>query len=78
MLADAVRRMAKLAPGVALPTRSPPKDVVEVFDRGGIDLLVMPEQYAARVTHPQARLFEDTQVCLVWSGHPTVGGGAHL
>ena len=33
----------------------------------------MPEQYAARIAHPQARLFEDTQVCLVWSGRPTVG-----
>ena len=46
--------------------------MVGVFDRGGIDLLVMPEQYTARIAHPQSRLFEDTQVCLVWPGHPTV------
>ena len=72
MLADAIQRVARLAPGVAIDVRSPPTSVLEVFDRGGIDLLVMPEQYVARLDHPQQRLFEDTQVCMVWSGNTEV------
>jgi DNA-binding transcriptional LysR family regulator len=47
--------------------------VVEAFERGDIDLLVMPEQYASRIAHPQQRLFEDTQVCMVWANHATAG-----
>lgn len=69
VLASAVQRMAGLAPGVALDLRSPPKDVLESFERGGIDLMVMPEQYAGRLAHPQQPLFDDTQVCMVWKDH---------
>jgi DNA-binding transcriptional LysR family regulator len=73
LLGEAVRRLAEQAPRVALDIRSPPADVAEVFDRGGIDLLVMPEQYASRIAHPQERLFADEQVCMVWEGHRSVG-----
>ncbi len=73
LLAEAVRRIAELAPGVALDIRSPPHHVAEVFERGSVDLLVMPEQYVARLEHPQLRLFEDTQICMVWSGQSTHG-----
>lgn len=73
LLAQVVRRLAALAPALTLDVRSPPRDVVEVFDRGAIDLLVMPKQYAERLPHPQAPLFEDTQVCLVWADHPALG-----
>lgn len=73
MLAEAVRRIALQAPGLALDIRSPPRQVQEVFDRGNIDLLVMPEQYVQRLQHPQARLFEDSQVCMVWAGNTSVG-----
>ncbi len=73
MLAQVVRQVAEQAPGVALDLRSPPKDVLDAFERGGIDLLVMPEQYVARLAHPQAPLFQDTQVCLVWQEHASVG-----
>ncbi len=73
MLAAAVRRIAMQAPGLVLDIRSPPKDVFEVFERGSIDLLIMPEQYVARHQHPQARLFEDSHVCAVWSGNAKVG-----
>jgi DNA-binding transcriptional LysR family regulator len=73
LLAQAVRRIAQQAPGLALDIRSPPKDLVQAFERGGIDLLVMPEQYAQSLPHPQARLFEDSHVCLVWQGHTGIG-----
>lgn len=73
LLAQVVRRIAALAPSLTLDVRSPPRDVAEVFDRGTIDLLVMPKQYAERLPHPQGPLFEDTQVCMVWSDHPSLG-----
>lgn len=72
MLASVLRRLANQAPGVALDIRSPPAGVVEAFERGDIDLLVMPEQYASRLKHPQLALFQDTQVCMVWAGHTGV------
>ena len=76
MLSRAVQQVAALAPGLALDLRSPPRDVLETFERGSIDLLVMPEQYASRLSHPQQPLFGDTQVCMVWAEHGSVG--AHL
>ena len=73
MLAEALRRIAVQAPGVAVDVRSPPKNVFEVFERGAVDLLVMPEQYVAQLQHPQARLFVDTQVCMAWAGNTQLG-----
>lgn len=73
MLAAAVRQVAVLAPGLALDIRSPGPDWQDRFERGGIDLLVMPEQYTSTLQHPQARLFADTQVCMVWQQHSRVG-----
>jgi DNA-binding transcriptional LysR family regulator len=72
MLARAVQLVAAQAPGLALDLRSPPRDVLESFERGGIDLLVMPEQYASRLSHPQQPLFGDSQECMVWSEHASV------
>ena len=73
MLAVAARRVAAQAPGVVLDIRSPPRDIADVLDRGAVDLLVMPGQYLSALKHPQAPLFDDTQVCIVWTGHAQVG-----
>jgi DNA-binding transcriptional LysR family regulator len=73
MLGAAVGRIAALAPGLVLDIRSHQADVFEKFERGSIDLLVLPEQYAARLSHPRSRLFDDTQVCIVWAGHDAAG-----
>jgi DNA-binding transcriptional LysR family regulator len=73
MLGEAVRRIAQQAPGLALDIRSPVRDIIDAFERGSIDLLVMPEQYAQQLKHPQLRLFDDVQVCLVWAGNVDVG-----
>ena len=73
MLAAAVAQLAALAPGVSLDIRSPPRNVAEVLDHGDVDLLVLPEQYVAALDQPQLRLFEDTQVCMVWAGNRQVG-----
>jgi DNA-binding transcriptional LysR family regulator len=73
MLAGAARRISQLAPGVVIDIRSPPKNVFEVFDRGTIDLLVLPEQYTTRLQHAQTRWFEDEQVCMVCAANTAVG-----
>ena len=49
------------------------RDVFDVFERGAIDLLVLPEQYITRVKHSHLPWFEDEQVCVVWSGNSAVG-----
>ena len=72
MLGQAVRRIAEVAPQVSIDIRSPLAEVFKVFDRGGIDLLVIPEQYCAQIKHPQQRWFEDEQICMVWSGNTMV------
>ena len=73
LLGAAVCDIARTAPGVTIDIRSPPKDVDESLMRGDVDLLVLPQQYVARLKHPQVALFEDTQVCTVWSGNRRVG-----
>lgn len=73
LLSRVVQRIAQAAPRLALDIRSPPRDVEEAFDRGTIDLLVMPQQYTEQLNHPQTTLFEDTHACMVWNGHPSIG-----
>ena len=65
LLAQAMRRIAALAPNIAVDIRSPPVNMFEEFDRGGIDLLVLPEQYLTRVEHSSQPWFSDEQVCMV-------------
>ncbi len=73
LLASVVRRVAEQAPNVVLDIRSPMQNALEVFERGGIDLLVMPEPYTSRFSEPKTRLFEDTHVCMVWAENNLVG-----
>ncbi len=73
LLASMVRRVAELAPHVVLDIRSPMQNALEAFERGDIDLLVMPEPYMARFPEPKTRLFEDTHVCMVWAQNRLVG-----
>jgi LysR family transcriptional regulator, nod-box dependent transcriptional activator len=78
LLAHAVQKIALQAPHLSLDIQSPPKDVFQTFDRGTIDLLVMPQQYVEGLPHPQTPLFGDGHVCLVWSGHATIADSLTL
>lgn len=71
---DVTRRVALLAPGVQLDIRSSMREVFEVFGRGNIDLLFLPEPYVNSLSSPRATLFEDTHVCMVWSGNTQLAG----
>lgn len=73
LLANVVRRVALEAPKVKLDIRSPMPNALDVFERGDIDILVMPENYMSAFPDPKTRLFEDTHVCMVWSGNDLVG-----
>jgi LysR family transcriptional regulator, nod-box dependent transcriptional activator len=73
LLANTVRRLASEAPGVVLDIRSPMHNAYEVFERGDIDLLIMPEPYMSAFPEPKIRLFDDTHVCMVWSENKLVG-----
>lgn len=72
LMAEVVRRVAAAAPGLVLDIRSPMQDVFEVFERGNIDLLVLPEQYMKHFPNQKIRLFEDPYVCMVWDGSAMV------
>jgi len=72
-LAKAVQQIAVLAPHIVLDIRTPGKDVFEQFDRGDIDLLILPEPYMSRLKHMHQAWFQDEQVCMVWQKNTEIG-----
>ena len=70
LLARVVGDLAVRAPGIRFDLRRLPTDIAETFERGAIDLIVLPEQYAGRLSHPRERLLRDTHVCMVSEDHP--------
>jgi LysR family nod box-dependent transcriptional activator len=69
LLADALRRISREAPGVTvvivpLRERSPESD--------RLDLVILPKA-SGPASFPRERLFEDEFTAIVWSGHPSVG-----
>jgi LysR family transcriptional regulator, nod-box dependent transcriptional activator len=48
-----------------LDIRRTPLDVIETFERGAIDVLIIPEQYASRLQHPQVEVLRDEHVCMM-------------
>lgn len=73
LLSRVVERIAHEAPKVVLDIRSPMPRALEVFERGEIDLLIMPEPYMNAFPEPKTRLFEDSHVCMVWLDNQLVG-----
>jgi LysR family transcriptional regulator, nod-box dependent transcriptional activator len=73
ILAAALQAIAERAPGVVVDIRGQSPHAFDAFDRGGIDLMVLPQQYADRLQHPHQAWFQDEQACLVWAGNTGVG-----
>ncbi|MFT3907263.1 MAG: LysR family transcriptional regulator [Steroidobacteraceae bacterium] len=72
LLAEALRRIEALAPGLSfdmVPQSETPADSLE---RGEVELVVVPEAYVSQA-HPAATLFEDSFVCVVWNENSEVG-----
>ena len=71
-LAKAVQNVAVLAPHIAIDIRTPGKDIFEQFDRGDIDLLILPKPYMSQLKHMHKAWFQDEQVCMVWQGNTQI------
>lgn len=65
LLAPTVSSLARSAPGMRLDIGSIPEDIKLEFERGGIDLLIIPEQYASQIKHPQTEILQDEHVCMM-------------
>jgi DNA-binding transcriptional LysR family regulator len=72
-LAKAVQQIAVLAPNITIDIRTPGKETFEQFDRGDIDLLILPKPYMSRLNHIHQAWFQDEQVCMVWQGNTDIG-----
>ena len=57
--------LAQRAAGFQLEISHLPKHVEQVFPLGDIDLMILPEQYASRISHPQMHLLSDDHVCMM-------------
>ncbi len=72
LISNALPQIQDVAPGVTFELLSNAEHPVECLERGEVDLLIMPPQYISRL-HPSEELFDDSYVCLVWSGNPELG-----
>jgi DNA-binding transcriptional LysR family regulator len=61
--------LADQAPGVRLDMRLPEDSVYQVFDRGEIDLMLIPEEFILP-GHPATLLFEEPYVVVAWKDSP--------
>ena len=66
----AATHIASLAPGIRLDFTRPPVDLHEAFERGNLDLMIIPEQYAGQFYHPQQPVLRDDHACLVCATNP--------
>jgi DNA-binding transcriptional LysR family regulator len=71
MLGPLVKRLTTLAPNISVRFVALEPLVGERLEAGDIDFGILPAQFEPGL--PSLPLFEDSWLCLVWSGHPTVG-----
>jgi LysR family nod box-dependent transcriptional activator len=69
---DLFRRARELAPRMKFVLHDLNRNVMEDFDRGDIDLLVIPDLISSK-DHPSEFLFEETLSCVVWEHNSAVG-----
>jgi len=60
------------APGITLEFLLQINNPFEELERGDVDFLIIPENYTSAV-QPKTNLFEETYICVVWSGNTQVG-----
>jgi DNA-binding transcriptional LysR family regulator len=69
---DLFRRAHEIAPKMKFVLHDMSSNVMEDFDRGDIDLLVVPDILSSK-DHPSEFLFEETLSCVVWKDNSRVG-----
>jgi LysR family transcriptional regulator, nod-box dependent transcriptional activator len=71
LLADVVRELATIAPGIQLQVLPSNELSFALFMKGDIDLIIAPEDHVMP-EHPRSLLFEETFSCVVCAGNTTV------
>ncbi len=71
LLADVLRQLATIAPGIQLEIVSSGEPAVSAFLRGDVDLIIAPERNMLP-DHPTSHLFDEMFNCVVWSGNDSV------
>jgi LysR family transcriptional regulator, nod-box dependent transcriptional activator len=69
LIAPAIRKFEKTAPGIQLDMRLPGEQVARDFERGDIDLALSPDEYVSP-NHPSELLFEERLVTVGWARNP--------
>lgn len=77
LLGQTMHRFARQAPRASMLHDLIGPSTYEQFENGEIDLMMIPEPFAFS-GHPQAHVFNDRYVCLVWSGLAGVGDSIDL
>lgn len=72
LMTEAIRRAARIAPGVHFELLLPDIAQTDDLDRGQLDFLITPREYASP-EHPSLDLIEETYACVVWDEHPIAG-----
>jgi DNA-binding transcriptional LysR family regulator len=71
LLGPLVKRLTALAPNIGVRFVSLESSVADRLAMGEIDFCVVPTELDP--AFPSVPLFDDSWICAVWSGHPTVG-----
>ncbi|WP_257449766.1 LysR family transcriptional regulator [Archangium lipolyticum] len=77
LLADVLRQLKHVAPGISLELIPPGVATGESLQRGEIDFVITPDTYLLDL-HPKEVLFEETYCCVVWTGNTRVGDALSL
>lgn len=68
-----IRRLAEIAPTVAIEMMLPGEHSAQRLEEGSIDIVIVPDGYASP-NHPSDLLFEERHVVVGWSGNPVLHG----
>jgi DNA-binding transcriptional LysR family regulator len=71
LLGPLVKRLTALAPNIGVRFVSLESSVADRLAMGEIDFCVVPTELDP--AFPSVPLFDDSWICAVWAGHPTVG-----
>lgn len=69
LMTHVLQVLAKKAPDIKLDMRLPEDSVYQVFERGEIDLMLIPEEFLLP-NHPAVLLFKEPHVVVAWQDNP--------
>ncbi len=71
IMTKVLEKLRKVAPGVHIEITSLQEEIPEALERGDLDFLIVPNEFSSTL-HPSEVLFEDSYVCVVWSGNQAI------